>query len=54
MDRCSAPKHIPHRTKADVVSKVLALRHKRMVAWAIARELELPRAGRALRASCAG
>ena len=43
LDRLSTPKHIPHRTKADVVSKVLALRHKRMVAWAIARELRLPR-----------
>src|SRR5262245_9104078 len=43
LDRRSTPKHIPHRTKPEVVSKILALRHRRMVAWAIARELRLPR-----------
>ena len=43
LDRRSVPRTIPHRTEASVVSKVLALRHKRMVAWAIARELRLPR-----------
>jgi len=42
-DRRSVPRRIPHRTRPEIVSKVLALRHKRMVAWAIARELHLPR-----------
>lgn len=43
VDRRSTPRRIPHRTSAEVVSRVLAARHKRMVAWAIARELRLPR-----------
>lgn len=43
VDRSSAPRSIPHRTSKDVVSRVLALRHKKLVAWAIARELKLPR-----------
>ena len=42
-DRSSAPRSIPHRTSKQVVSRVLALRHKRLVAWAIARQLDLPR-----------
>jgi len=42
-DRRSTPRRIPHRTDPALVSKILALRHKRLVAWAIARELELPR-----------
>ena len=42
-DRSSAPKSIPHRTSKDVVSRVLALRHKKLVAWAIAQQLNLPR-----------
>lgn len=43
VDRSSAPRSIPHRTPKEMVSRVLALRHKRLVAWAIARELGLPR-----------
>src|SRR5262245_30214501 len=43
VDRRSGPKTIPHRTEPSVVSKVLALRRKRLVAWAIARELRMPR-----------
>ena len=42
-DRRSVPRRIPHRTRPEIVSRVLALRRKRMVAWAIARELGLPR-----------
>ena len=43
LDRSSAPRSIPHRTPKDVVSRVLSLRHKRLVAWAIAQQLGLPR-----------
>src|SRR5262249_44966746 len=43
MDRSSAPRSIPHRTSEQGVSRVLALRHKRLVAWAIAQHLGLPR-----------
>jgi transposase InsO family protein len=43
VDRSSAPRSIPHRTSKDVVSRVLALRHKKLVAWAIAQQLKLPR-----------
>ena len=43
VDRSSAPHSIPHRTSKDVVSRVLALRHKKLVAWAIAQQLDLPR-----------
>ena len=42
-DRRSRPKRSPRRTSPEVVSRILALRHKRMVAWAIARELRVPR-----------
>jgi transposase InsO family protein len=43
LDRSSAPRSIPHRTSKQVVSRVLALRHKRLVAWAIAEQLGMPR-----------
>ncbi len=43
LDRSSAPRSIPHRTSKEVVSRVLSLRHKRLVAWAIAQQLGLPR-----------
>jgi transposase InsO family protein len=43
LDRSSAPRSIPHRTSSQVVSRVLALRHKRLVAWAIAEQLGMPR-----------
>lgn len=43
LDRSSAPRSIPHRTSKQVVSRVLELRHKKLVAWAIARQLNLPR-----------
>jgi transposase InsO family protein len=43
VDRSSAPRSIPHRTSPQVVSRVLALRHKRLVAWAIAEQLGMPR-----------
>jgi len=43
LDRSSAPRSIPHRTSQQLVSRVLALRHKRLVAWAIAEQLCLPR-----------
>jgi len=43
LDRSSAPRSIPHRTPKEVVSRVLGLRHKRLVAWAIAQQLGLPR-----------
>jgi transposase InsO family protein len=43
LDRSSAPRSIPHRTSKHVVSRVLALRHKRLVAWAIAEQLGMPR-----------
>jgi len=43
VDRSSAPRSIPHRTSTQVVSRVLALRHKRLVAWAIAEQLSMPR-----------
>jgi len=43
LDRSSAPRSIPHRTSKEVVSRVLALRHKKLVAWAIAQQLKLPR-----------
>jgi transposase InsO family protein len=42
-DRSSAPRSIPHRTSKQVVSRVLALRHQRLVAWAIAEQLGMPR-----------
>ena len=42
-DRSSAPRSIPHRTSKEVVSRVLALRHKKLVAWAIAQQLKVPR-----------
>jgi transposase InsO family protein len=43
LDRSSAPRSIPHRTSKQVVSRVLALRHQRLVAWAIAEQLGMPR-----------
>jgi len=43
VDRSSAPRSIPHRTSSQVVSRVLGLRHKRLVAWAIAEQLGMPR-----------
>lgn len=43
VDRSSAPRSIPHRTSTQVVSRVLALRHRKLVAWAIAQQLKLPR-----------
>jgi transposase InsO family protein len=42
VDRSSAPRSIPHRTSKQVVSRVLGLRHKRLVAWAIAEQLGMP------------
>lgn len=42
-DRSSAPRSIPHRTSKELVSRVLALRRRRLVAWAIADQLKLPR-----------
>lgn len=43
-DRSSAPRSIPHRTPEQLVSRVLALRHRRMVTLAIAQKLGLARA----------
>jgi transposase InsO family protein len=43
LDRSSAPRSIPHRTPQQIVSRVLTLRHKRLVAWVISQQLELPR-----------
>jgi len=42
-DRSSAPRRIPHRTSEALVRRILDLRHRRLVAWAIARALSLPR-----------
>jgi transposase InsO family protein len=42
-DRSSRPKHSPRSTPTPVVSRVLELRHRKLVAHAIARELRLPR-----------
>ena len=42
-NRSSAPRSIPHRTSKEVVSRVVALRHRKLVAWAIAQQLGLPR-----------
>ena len=42
-DRSSAPRSIPHRTAPPLVSKILELRHRRLIAVAIARALGLPR-----------
>ena len=43
VDRSSAPRSIPHRTSKQMVSRVLTLRHRKLVAWAIAQQLDLPR-----------
>jgi transposase InsO family protein len=43
LDRSSAPRRIPHRTPQDLVDQVLRLRHRRLVGWAIARQLALAR-----------
>jgi len=41
-DRSSAPHHIPHRTPAERVQAIIALRHLRMTAREIAEALALP------------
>ena len=42
-DRSSAPHRQPRRTAAPVIAAIVAARHERLPAWAIARRLQLPR-----------
>ena len=43
LDRCSAPRHIPHRTAASTVARIVALRMRRKRIWEIANRLDLAR-----------
>jgi transposase InsO family protein len=42
-DRSSTPHRQPRRTPASVISAVIAARHERLTAWAIAVRLQVPR-----------
>ena len=42
-DRSSAPHRQPHRTPAPLISAIVAARHERLTAWAIAVRLQVPR-----------
>jgi transposase InsO family protein len=42
-DRSSQPHRQPRRTAASVVSAIVAARHERLTAWAIAVQLQVPR-----------
>lgn len=42
-DRASTPRRQPRRTSADVSAQILAARHQRLTAWAIAVQLQVPR-----------
>ena len=42
LDRCSAPKRIPHRTSAERVEAIAALRRLRMTAAEISESLSMP------------
>jgi len=43
MDRSSTPLRCPRRTPAAVISAIVAARHERLTAWAIAVRLQVPR-----------
>jgi transposase InsO family protein len=42
-DASSTPHRVPRRTDASVVARILAARHERRTAWAIAVRLQIPR-----------
>jgi hypothetical protein len=42
VDGSSAPRRQPHRTAGPVIAAIVAARHERLPAWAIARRLQLP------------
>src|SRR5438093_6708186 len=42
-DRSSQPHRQPRRTAASVISAIVAARHERLTAWAIAVKLQVPR-----------
>ena len=42
-DRSSQPRHQPRRTSASVVAAIVAARHDRLPAWAIAVRVQIPR-----------
>jgi transposase InsO family protein len=42
-DRPSTPRRCPRRTSADVTARIVAARHARRTAWAIAVQLQIPR-----------
>ena len=43
LDRSSAPQRSPRRTSPAVISAIVAARHERLTAWAIAVRLQIPR-----------
>jgi transposase InsO family protein len=42
-DRASTPHHQPRRTTSAVMARIMAARHERRTAWAIAVQLQVPR-----------